>query len=96
MSEFTTNMELLRKTLAQQKQAGGGGGGGRDVIKPEKIFDLVGTLYKLPITGRQIQQQVEGIKLGQERYGSQQEILVKLPSKAASSRVMIQVQDITS
>ena len=93
MSEFTTNMELLRKTLAQQKQADGGG---RDVIKPEKIFDLVGTLYKLPITGRQIQQQVEGIKLGQERYGSQQEILVKLPSKAASSRVMIQVQDITS
>lgn len=92
VNEFTSNIELLKRTLNEQKQAGSE----RDVIQPEKIFDLVGTLYALPITGRQIQQQVEGIKLGQERYGSQREILVKLPSKAASSRVMIQVRRITS
>ncbi len=92
MTEFTNDMELLRKILNEQKESGDI----RNIIEPEKIFDLVGTLYQLPITGQQIQRQVEGIKISQERYGTQREIFVKLPGKAASSKVMVQMRKITS
>jgi hypothetical protein len=92
MTEFTSNMELLRKTLKEQKESGNM----RDVIQPEEIFTLVGNLYRLPITGQQIRQQVEGIKIGQERYGAQREKSVSLPRKAAYSKVMIQMREITS
>ncbi len=92
MAEFNTNIELLRKTLNEQKKSGGV----RDVIEPEAIFDLVGTLYELPITGEQIRRQVDGIKISQERYGAKREIYVRLPEKAASSKVMIRMTQIIS
>ncbi len=92
MAEITHNMELLRKTLNEQKESGDL----RDVIQPEEIFDLVGTLYELPITGEQIRRQVDGIKISQERYGAKREIYVRLPGKAESSKVMVQMRKITS
>ncbi len=92
MAEFISNMERFRRTLKEQKESGSM----RDVIEPEEIFTLVGTLYRLPITGQQIRRQVEGIKISQEKYGNQRENSVTLPAKAASSKVMIQMRKIIS
>lgn len=90
--ELINNMERLKQTLKEEKDSGNM----RDTIRPEEIFDLVGTLYRLPITGQQIREQVEGIKIGQVRFGNQREKLVRLPSKAARSRVMIRMSEILS
>lgn len=92
MAEFTNDMELFKKTLKEQKESGDMA----DVIQPEEIFILVGELYRLPINGQQIRQQVEGIKISQERYGAKRENPVHLPEKAKSSKVMLQLRDIVA
>ena len=91
-SDFISETEQLKKAIDEQKKAGGP----REVIEPEKIFDLVDAIYALPITGRQIKEQVEGIKLGKEDYDTKREIQVKLPNKAAQSKVMIHAKRVTS
>jgi hypothetical protein len=92
MTEFEEDIELLKKTLQDQKQTTND----MDIPKPEDIFTLVGTLYRLPINGKQIREQVNGIKISQERSGVNDENYISLPSKAASSNVMIRMEQITS
>ncbi|CAF0824824.1 unnamed protein product [Rotaria sordida] len=92
MDEFTNNMELFRNAIREQKESGDM----TDILKPEQIFDLVGTLYELPITGKQIRQQVDGIKFGQENYAAHRERSIQLPAKAASSKVMQDLKNIVS
>ena len=88
MAEFTSDMDLFKKALKEQKESGDRS----DVIQSEEIFTLVGTLYRLPITGKEIRQQVEAIKICQDRYGAQHENYVELPEKAASSKLMLQLK----
>jgi hypothetical protein len=52
------------------------------------VIHLVGTLYRLPINGRKIREQVDGLKITQENISSKREIFVELPAKANSSKVM--------
>jgi hypothetical protein len=92
MNEFKEDMELLKKTLQDQRQTPDH----MDIPKPEDIFTLVGTLYRLPINGKQIREQVNGIKISQEKSGAKRENYISLPSKAASSNVMIRMEDIIS
>ncbi|CAF3451890.1 unnamed protein product [Rotaria sp. Silwood1] len=92
MDEFTNNMELFKNAIREQKESGDM----TDTLNPEEIFDLVGTLYELPITGEQIRQQVNGIKFGQENYAAHRERSIELPSKAASSKVMKDLKNIVS
>jgi hypothetical protein len=92
MTDFKQEMELFKKTVEDQKDSANA----MNIPKPEDIFDLVGTLYELPINGRQIQEQVNGIRISQEQYGAKGENYVSLPEKAAWSKVMIQMQEITS
>ncbi|CAF4234157.1 unnamed protein product, partial [Rotaria sordida] len=66
------------------------------VLKPDEIFPLVGTLYRLPINGSQIREQVNGLKLNQENLSAKREIFVQLPAKANSSKVMLQFKNIIS
>jgi hypothetical protein len=84
MTDFISDMDLFKKAVQDQS----GTANSTKAIEPEKIFDLVGTLYHLPITGKQIRQQVEGIKIGQEKYSNKRENYVELPAKAAESMVM--------
>ncbi|CAF3719844.1 unnamed protein product [Rotaria sp. Silwood1] len=58
------------------------------VIEPEEIFLLVGTLYRLPINGTKIREQVEGLKLIQSKFSRNREHVVNLPEQANSSSVM--------
>ncbi|UJR32245.1 hypothetical protein I4U23_019711 [Adineta vaga] len=90
--DYRKEMDLFKRTAEEQKNTANTS----EVIKPEDIFDLVNELYELPITGEQIRHQVEGIKIGQERNGFRREIYVDLPAKAATSKVMRQLQEIVS
>ncbi|CAF3545228.1 unnamed protein product [Rotaria sp. Silwood1] len=68
----------------------------KDVLKPNEIFPLVGTLYRLPINGSQIREQVDELKLNQGNLSAKREIFVRLPAKANSSKVMLQFKNIIS
>ncbi|CAF2709228.1 unnamed protein product [Rotaria sp. Silwood2] len=65
-------------------------------LRSEDIFTLVGTPYRLPINGKQICEQVQGIEISQGEYSAKREVLIDLPVKAASSKVMLQLKDIIS
>ena len=84
MAEVAADINLLRTTLQQQKESRES----RRVIGPSEIFTLVETLYSLPITGRQIREQVRGIQFSQRRQKRKHERFVELPRKAASTQVM--------
>ncbi len=92
MTDYTSEMELFKKTLKEQKDSANS----TEILQPKEIFRLVDTLYRLPITGQQIHQQVDGIKIGQGKSTSQRDIHVELPAKAASSKVMRQLKEIVS
>lgn len=92
LKEFTDGMELFKKTLQEQRNSGTT----IETIRPEDIFPLVTTLYDLPINGQQIRDQVAGIQRVQGSEGVRRETKVRLPAKAAASKVMIQMINVTS
>ncbi|CAF1229005.1 unnamed protein product [Rotaria sordida] len=63
-----------------------------DVIKPEQIFLLVSSLYRLPINGAKIREQVEGLKCIQSKFTQNREHVVQLLVEADSSSVMIDLK----
>ncbi|CAF5042149.1 unnamed protein product [Rotaria sp. Silwood1] len=92
MADFISDMELFKKTIQDQRTSENT----TENLRPEDIFTLVGTLYRLPINGEQIREQVQGIEIDQGEYSAKREVLVDLPAKAASSKVMLQLKDIIS
>ncbi|CAF1268032.1 unnamed protein product [Adineta steineri] len=85
-------MGLYKKTLEEQKNPLNPS----QLVKPDEIFILVKTLFELPITGKQIKQQVDGIRISQIRSNAQRETFVELSAKAASSKVMLELKEIVS
>ncbi|CAF2766525.1 unnamed protein product [Rotaria sp. Silwood2] len=65
-----------------------------DVIKSEQIFLLVGSLYRLPINGAKIREQIEGLKNIQSKFSKNREHVVNLPIEANSSSVMTDLKNI--
>jgi hypothetical protein len=92
MTDYNNEMELFQRTLQKQRDAGEE----RESLESEKVFELAGKLYRLPINGQQIREQVTAIKISQDRYNAQHEKFVELPTKAASSTLMLQLRDILS
>ena len=92
MENHKRDIDRLKEDIEKQKSSGEQ----IQSIKPENVFDLVGTLYELPINGRQIQDQVQGIQINQGRSSAQRETFVELPARAASTKVMLQLKDIVS
>ncbi|CAF1328118.1 unnamed protein product, partial [Rotaria sp. Silwood1] len=82
MADFISDMELFKKTIQDQRTSENT----TENLRPEDIFTLVGTLYRLPINGEQIREQVQGIEIDQGEYSAKREVLVDLPAKAASSK----------
>ncbi|CAF0962355.1 unnamed protein product [Adineta steineri] len=85
-------MGLYKKTLEEQKNSIHPS----QLVKPDEIFMLVETLDELPITGKQIKQQVDGIRIGQTRSDAQRETFDELPTKVALSKVMLELKEIIS
>ncbi|CAF3724003.1 unnamed protein product [Rotaria sp. Silwood1] len=92
MGDFISDMERFKKTIQDQRNSANA----TENLRPENIFTLVGTLYHLPINGKQIREQVEGIEYSQGQYNAQREAHIDLPAKAASSKVMLQLKTIVS
>jgi hypothetical protein len=84
MKDYTEEMELFKNTMQNEKERPNS----KDVLKPEEIFPLVGTLYRLPITGAKIREQVNGIQISQAASERKRENYIELPAKANSSTVM--------
>jgi hypothetical protein len=64
--------------------------------EPEDIFDLVAKLYKLPINGPSIRQQIEGLKQKQLQVNGKKEYFVQIPLNASASTVMQRLKHIVS
>ncbi|CAF2985234.1 unnamed protein product [Rotaria sp. Silwood2] len=92
MADFMNDMERFKKTIQDERNLEST----TESLRPEDIFILVGTLYHLPINGKQIRDQGDGIEFSQGEYSAKGEVQVKLPAKAASSSVMLQLKDIVS
>ena len=90
--DYQEEINLFRRTIENEKDPTKF----KDVLKAEEIFPLVGTLYRLPINGPKIREQVNGLQLSQERISSEREIFVALPTKANSSTVMLQFKQALS
>ncbi|CAF0979514.1 unnamed protein product [Rotaria sordida] len=65
-----------------------------DVIKPEQIFLLVGSLYRLPINSAKIREQIEGLKRIQSKFTQNREHVVNLPVEADCSSVITDLKNI--
>lgn len=63
-----------------------------DFPKIEKIFDLVQELYKLPINGRFIQEQIEGTKSNRARQVLNQEQFIDLALTDDSPQILPQLR----
>ncbi len=92
IKDYKNEMESFKRILEEQKAAGKE----TETLSPDEVFTLAGTLYHLPINGKQIRAQVDGIKFGQRKCTADREKFVELPAKAASSKVMLQLRDIVS
>jgi hypothetical protein len=86
MKDYQEEMDLFKETIKNDKNSANA----KDVLQHDEIFPLVGTLYRLPINGQKIREQVQGLKITQQSISAQREIFVELPAKAASSQVMLQ------
>jgi hypothetical protein len=62
--------------------------------EPEDIFGLVAQLYKLPINGLSIRQQIEALKKKQSQVNGEKEHFVQIPYNANSSTVMQKLKQI--
>ncbi len=91
-TKFEQEMALLKRTLTDQRDSGDE----MNIPQPDEIFTLVDTLYELPINGKQIREQVEGIKISEAKYGATRENYIELPEKAAKSHLMRQLKSILS
>ncbi|CAM4813124.1 unnamed protein product [Rotaria magnacalcarata] len=92
MKSYEQEMELFKQTIDSEKDRSSS----KDVLKSDEIFSLVGTLYRLPINGSKIREQVNGLNINQNKLSLKREVFVELPSKANSSTVMKQFKNIIS
>ena len=65
-----------------------------DGYGPENMFGLVTQLYKLPINGPSIREQIEGLKEKQLQMNDKREHFVQLQFNANASTIMNQLKSI--
>jgi hypothetical protein len=90
MTDFISETELCRKLWSEQNRSSSI----VDTLTSEQIFPLVSSLYQLPITGQTIREQVDAIQLTEEKVFQQRDIFVQLPTKAGSSQMMRELENI--
>ncbi|CAF3592333.1 unnamed protein product [Rotaria sp. Silwood1] len=91
MTQYEHDIDILKKNLAKQDSADA-----KDVLTAEKVFLQVGNLYRLPINGQQFRDQIDILKFVEAQGVKAREKHIKLPQKAATSRIMHISNDVTS
>ena len=92
IAEYTKEMETFKKILEDQKKADQK----TTTLTPAEVFELSGVLYHLPINGKLIREQVNGIKMSDGRSTTKRAKLIELPGRAAHSAVMLRLKGIVS
>ena len=90
--DYEEEINLFKQTIKNEKEPSNA----KDVLKPEEVFPLVGTLYRLPINGPTIREQVDGLKLSLSNTPAKREIFFELPAGANSSRLMNEFKSLLS
>ena len=83
--DFHEQMVLFKRIVVKEKDSPSSDA---TELQLKEVFDLINQLFRLPINGAQIREQVEGIQLGEHKNIQVQEQLIILPEYAASSRMM--------
>ncbi|CAF1482562.1 unnamed protein product [Rotaria sordida] len=83
MAEYECNIDFFKKALAKQDSIDA-----NDVLKTDEIFIQVGSLYHLHINGQQLRNQINILNAVEEQGVKQREKRIRLPIKAATSRIM--------
>jgi hypothetical protein len=87
--DYKNEMEILQQGLKMsQTSLATNSSNQTNIVQPEEIFILVGTLYRLPINGAKIRAQVDELKRVQEKFSRNKEQTVNLPAEADSSLLM--------
>lgn len=83
--EYLEHMKFLKSTSKEPKASSN-----QEIAQDEleSVFALVRTLYDLPITGRQIREQVEGITFAEKRNIRLKEQVIQLSGHVVSSTMM--------
>ncbi len=93
--DYKNEMEILQQGLKMsQTSLATNSSNQTNIVKPEEIFILVGTLYRLPINGAKIRAQVDELKNVQHRFSRNREQTVNLPTEADASSVMADLRQI--
>ncbi|CAF0982499.1 unnamed protein product, partial [Rotaria sordida] len=86
IKDFMKEINLFKQTVKNEK----------DALKPKIIFPLVGSVYRLPINGKKIREQVNALKISQTDISLEREVFDELSAKANSSTIMHQFKSINS
>ncbi|CAF2567626.1 unnamed protein product [Rotaria sp. Silwood2] len=92
MKDYATVMNLFKDTVRNEKDPSNS----KDILTAADIFPLVEALYRLPINGQKIREQVNSLKISQENLSSKREVYVELSVKAESSTMMDKLKNIIS
>jgi hypothetical protein len=92
VEEYERGQKLFQESVKRTK--GAAFNLTNNVLGPEDILGLAAKLYKLPINGASIREQVEGLKQTQLQANTKREHFVKMPVNANSSTVMQQLINI--
>ncbi|CAF2122378.1 unnamed protein product [Rotaria magnacalcarata] len=80
---YQADIGAFKSTLTEKNAENAAG-----ILKPDEVFLQVGLLYRLPINGRRIRDQVELLKHLEDEGVKQREKRIRIPKKAAQSRIM--------
>jgi hypothetical protein len=86
LADYTREMSILQKAMEITQATNPSDL--TNAITYDEIFLLVGKLYRLPINGAKIREQIEQIKIVQQKFSRNREQTVNLPLEADSSSVM--------
>jgi hypothetical protein len=85
MKGYADEMESFEKAIQNERERSNS----KDVLKYEEIFPLVETLYRLPINGQKIREQVDILRISELNVLRKRETYVELPAKADLSKTML-------
>lgn len=88
MENYRQEIQMFKETLANLQDTSSV----KSILKPEEIFPLVETLYRLPINGAKIREQVHGLRITQGNMCADREVFIQLPEKAQESKIMSEFQ----
>ena len=92
MRDYEEEIKLFKQTIKDERDPSRAKG----VLQCEEVFPLVGTLYRLPINGPKIREQVDKLKMDQNNLLTKREIFVELPATVNSSKVMNEFKNLFS